>query len=190
MDSPTKYDTFQFCSPFWEINERLNFHCQPGRMLAGLNYDEEGTTGAMGEDNYPCLQPRTFGLDEGIGPGAGRAPAPQASKNTTVMSTQTIRFLGRFSRRDLFQRRDPTNASAPRGMLEWLALIIDAIETSRDGTDTIDTGLANTTERPMLVKVDDSESTESAIHLVIDITVYPRHHCRGERSYTFPKVLP
>jgi hypothetical protein len=158
-------------------------------MLAGLAYEEEGTTGALGEDSYPTLQLYTLALDEKIGPGAGRAPQSGASKNTTVQNAQTIRFLGRFSRRSLFLRRNPTDTNASKGMMEWLALILDAIETRRDGTGVIDAGLENTVEAPCTVKIEESETTESAFHLYIDITVNTRHHCRGERAYTFPPSL-
>jgi hypothetical protein len=181
--NPTVNDVFRFCAPAWEINERLTFHSQPGGMLAGLKYDPEGTKQSMGEDSYPSMQFDTFQLTESISAGAPRT-TDTAKKNSPVAPQQVVKYRCAFSRQKGLFRRDPTEPSVPKGALDWLALIIDAIETTRDGEDSVDTSLGGTVIQPTRVVVEENENTENAFHFFLEITLYPQHHCRGERQTT------
>jgi hypothetical protein len=181
--SPSINDVFRFCAPAWEINERLIYHSQPGQILAGLKYDPEGTKQSMGEDSYPSMQFDTFRLTEGISAGAPRT-ADHAKKNSPVAPQQILRYRCSFSRQKGLFRRNPAEPSYPKGAMDWLALIIDAIELTRDGEDAVDTSLGGSVIQPTRVTVDENENTESAFHFFLEITLYPQHHCRGERYTT------
>jgi hypothetical protein len=181
--NPTINDIYRFCAPAWEINERLIYHSQPGRMLAGLKVDREGTKQGMGEDSYPSMQFDTIQLTEELSPGAPRT-SDHTKKNSPVAPVQTLRYRCSFSRQKGLFRRNPLDPSAPKGAMDWLALIADAIETSRDGEDTVDTSLDGSVIRPTRVVIEENDNTESAFHFFLEITVYPQHHCRGERQTT------
>lgn len=164
----------------WEMNERLIYHTQPGRILAGLNYDQEGTLKIDGEDDMPLLQPWAFGLTEDAAPGGLTGAA--ALNNQPVMPTQTITFRLATNRNKLWFRRDPTIAANGKGIVEWVAAIVDAIETTADGNNVVDAGLSGTCEKPLRASISETETTQRAFHSFLEITLYPQHHCRGQRS--------
>lgn len=175
--------SFQFCAAAWELHERLIYHSQTGRMLAGLEYDYEGTKNLNGESRLPIIQPFSFGLEESISPGAPKATA--GTKNAVVLPEQRLTFTAAFSRRDSYFRRNPADATKPKGAMEWIGLILDAVEKTRADTPVVDTGLANTTIRPSTLSVEPEETTEMAFHFLLTFTLYPKHHCRGERASLF-----
>jgi hypothetical protein len=181
--NPTINDSYRFCAPAWEINERLIYHSQPGGMLAGLRYDVEGTKQSMGEDSYPAMQFEGLQLREAISPGGPRT-ADHTKKNAPVAPMQTLRYRCSFSRTKLLFRRNPLDATSPKGAMEWLALIIDAIETTRDGLATIDTSLDGSIVKPTEILVEENDNTESAYHFILEVSLYPQPHCRGERQTT------
>lgn len=164
----------------WELNERLIYHTQPGRMLAGLNYDSEGTLKIDGEDDLPLLQPWSFQLTESAA--IGNMTGDAALKNQPVMPMHTLTFRLATSRNNLFFKRNPTDNTVAKGLMEWVALIGDAIETTADGNDTVDAGLAGTCEKPLGLSINETETSQRAFHCFLEITLHPQHHCRGQRS--------
>lgn len=180
-------DTFQGVTAAWEINQRLIYHTQPGRMLAGLKYDSEGTLKVDGFDDLPLLQPWTIGLAETLSPGA---PKPETSvigrQNQPVSETQTLVFRFASYRRDGWFRRDPTDGTKRKGFLEWLSLIRDSMETSADGHNATDAALAGASMKPLTFAIRESETTQLSFSCFLEVEIYLKHYCRAERGYTFP----
>lgn len=180
-------DTLQVTAAVWVINERLVHHTQPGKMLAGLHYDREGTLKVDGKDDLPLLQPWSLNIAEGLAPGASRAsPASDINhRNSPVLEELTLVFRVGARRDRGFMRRDPASPTSEKGILEWLALIRDAIETDPSGV--IDSSLRNSTSKPPRFTVQETETTQLAFYTFLEVvlTLFPSH--RGERSYTFPE---
>jgi hypothetical protein len=182
----TQYDNFVAVAAAWELNERLVYHTQPGRMLAGLNYDSEGTLKVDGHDDLPLLQPWTVQIEEGIAPGAPKAAhAGVTRKNTPVAETMTLVFRFGTSRRDGWFRRDPTLTSARKGFMEWLALVRDAIETDTQGD--ADAALNIGALRPVRFSVRENETTQLAFYCYLEVELLVQHYCRTERASTLPE---
>lgn len=182
----TFYDAFQSVAAAWEMNERIIYHCQPGNMLAGLKYDKEGTYKVDGEDDLPLLQPWSISFMENIfagAPSSSTQGVSQANVPTSESLTLTFRFA--TSRRSGWFRRDPTNASSKKGMLEWISLIRDAIETNKQGA--IDSRLNCGLVKPVLYSIGESVTTEMAFqcYLEIRLEVWPTY--RAERRLSRPK---
>lgn len=184
---PAKTDIMQLVAPAWVMNERLIYHSQTGRMLDGLEYDVEGKLSVDGYDDYPLLQPWSLSTTENISPGAHDPNATQGS--TPIAPTVTVTFRLNCARRDFFFRRDPT-LGGKKGMLEWLALIQDAIERKADGSDQADARLDNTLEEPVSFRLLDSETvSQSSFQSFLEVSLPTRHYCRSQRAHEFPAAL-
>lgn len=184
---PTIHDNFQFAAAAWEINERLIYHSRDdGGMLRGLKYDKEGTFKVEGEDDLPLCQPYSLNLAESISPGAPRTN--DISKLASpVAGTQTLVYRVAVRRKDGWFRRDPTDSTQAKGLLEWLALIQDAIETTRDGEDEVDCSLDGALMKPPTFRIQETETTQKAFHCYLEVELDIKHHCRGERGFELPE---
>lgn len=183
----TVYDAFQVLAPVWELSERLEFHTGAGRILAGLKVDREGKVSVKGEDDLPYVQLGGFTLSESLVPGAPRTAEPER-KNVPVGPTHTLILRIGASRQNGWVRRDPTQASAKLGAMEWVAKICDAIETAKDGS--VDAGLGGTCLEPVEFRVTEMDVSPLAFHIELEVVLKPKRHCRGERHYTLPVPTP
>lgn len=179
----TFYDNFQSVAAAWEINERIIHHCQAGGLLAGLKYDKEGTYKIDGEDDLPLLQPWSVDFSEALFAGAPTQfinGAAQANQPTSDALTLTFRMA--TSRRSGWFRRDPTNATAKKGLLEWICLIRDSIETDKNGV--VDSRLNTGVVKPLLYSIGESVTTELTFQCFFEVRldVWPTH--RAERRLT------
>lgn len=182
----TFYDCYQSVAAAWELNERIVYHCQPNGMLAGLKYDKEGTFKLDGEDDLPLLQPWSVDFTEAHmagGPRLTQNGPLEANQPTADSLTLTFRLAG--SRRAGWFRRDPTSATAKKGLLEWIALIRDAIETRKDGST--DSRLNAGIVKPVLTSIGDTNTTELSFQCFFEVRleVWPTY--RGERRLTRPR---
>lgn len=179
----TFYDNFQSVAAAWELNERIIHHCQAGGLLAGLKYDKEGTYKIDGEDDLPLLQPWAINFTE-----AHFAGGPRLSQNAPLAGNQptadslSLTFRLATSRRAGWFRRDPTSATAKKGLLEWIFLIRDSIEIDKQGG--IDSRLNAGVVKPVLTSIGDTSTTELSFQCFFDIKleVWPTY--RGERRLT------
>ena len=137
----TVNDSMQAAAAAWEIDQRFLYHTATGEMLDGLNYDSEGTLKVDGEDDLPLVQPWAILTDEDLSPGIPSSGNRDTErKNQPVAETATFIYRVAASRTNLWFRRDPTDATASKGFLEWLCLIRDAIETPAFPTNITLTG--------------------------------------------------
>ncbi len=188
--SATIYDSFQTVAAAWEINERLIYHTQPGGILAGLKYDAEGTFKVDGEDDLPLLQPWAFQLSDALHAGApNTASRGLAQANQPLAETLTMTYRVATSRKNVWFRRDPTDTAAKKGLMEWVALIRDAIERpAADITSTEpDSRFGGGANKPVSFSISETNTTQQTFQCMLDVVVYVRPTCRGERSFTMPQ---
>lgn len=181
----TFYDNFQSVAAAWVINERITFHTQTGGMLAGLKFDKEGIYKIDGEDSLPLLQPWAVQFSESYFAGAPHKDISGANQsNQPVVEDLTLTYRVATSRKNGWFRRDPTNPLQKKGLLEWLSLIRDAVETGVDGD--IDSRLLTGVTKPMLYSIGDTATTDLSFQCFFEIKlqVWPTH--RAERSLTRP----
>ena len=182
-----QYDNMIAVSAAWEIDRRLIYHTQAGRLLAGLKYDQEATLKVDGYDDLPLLQPYTINIDEAISPGAPKSGTNGPTlKNTPVAETLTLVYRVAVSRKHLWFRRDPTDSTQPKGFLEWLALIRDAIESTPEATPTPDSALNIGAIKPVSFSIRETETTQLCFAAFLEVVIAVPHYCRRERSYTLP----
>lgn len=181
--NPTIEDVYPALRAVWEINERLVYHSEEGtgRILDGLIYEHEGQKQVIGESDMPRLELFAVGWANALFAGA---PREKGKKNAPLEPEINIRFRAAFSRRDFFFRRDPTSMSTPKGALEWVALIQDAIETERTAPFGVDAGICGTVTEPVICTFEEVEPTELAFYGILTVTVKAQPHCRGERHFT------
>jgi hypothetical protein len=183
----TFYDTFQTVAAAWEMNERIIHHCQPAGLLAGLKYDKEGIYKIDGEDDLPLLQPWSISFMENLFAGApsiATSGDKQANQPTSESLTLSFRFAS--SRKNGWFRRDPTNTSSKKGMLEWLSLIRDAIETDKEGMT--DSRLKRGLVKPILYSIGDSVTTELSFqcYLEVRLDVWPTYRAERRLNRSMP----
>jgi len=183
----TKYDNFIAVSAAWTVNERMIYHTQAGRMLAGLNYDSEGTFKVEGHDDLPLLQPWTIGIQEDIFAGAPKFSASGVrEKNSPVAETLTLVYRIAVARKHGWFRRDPTNSSAPKGFIEWLALIRDAMEATTTDPSTSDAALDIGAVKPVRFAVRESDTSQLSFSCYLEVEIAVQPYCRAERTFTLP----
>lgn len=159
--------------PLWVIDQRLTYHAaESGRLLYGLKIDREGKVESEGVDDLPYCA--WFGVtdEESFTAGAG-TPIKQERKLLFMVSAK--REYGMF-------RRDPTDATAGLGAMEWVDLVRDAIETVTDGTNTSDPYLEGSQSRPILMAVRETNVSELSFSFMLEVTLTIDSVCRGSRS--------
>ena len=181
----TFYDCYQSVAAAWELNERIIHHCKSDGLLSGLKYDKEGTLKTDGEDDLPLLQPWSVDFTESFFSGA---PTPNTNgvkqANQPTADTLTLTFRLAVSRRAGWFRRDPTTPTAKKGILEWIALIRDAIETAKDGT--IDSRLNSGVVKPVLSLIRETTTTELTFQCFFEVKLDVWPTFRAERRLNRP----
>lgn len=183
MNPPTIADIPQSLGAAWEVQERLVYHSQPGRFLSGLVVHEASENRVYGESDLPCLDPLSVDWSEELFAGQARTPDKE-KKNVPILPILGLRYKAQFSRRCGLIRRDPTNPTTSKGMLEWQALIMDAVERMRDGSDEADAAICGYAAKPVAMRWEEPEMSELSytVEFVIEISVFPM--CRSERGHT------
>ena len=179
-------DSMQGVSALWELERRLNFHAQSGQILEGLKIDSEGTLKVDGHNDLPLCQRWAVGSRESFSAGAPRAGVSLGggSSNQPIAETLTVTYRVATARKYGWTRSDPTDANLPKGFVEWLALIRDAVETA-DGGET-DACLLETINKPPLFTIRESESSQLAFQVYLEMELELNHKCRAERHLLQP----
>lgn len=146
-------------------------------MLDGLTFKREGNFEAKGKQDLPYVQ--WYGLEDEEDWTAG-AGTPVKSERKLLLEICAFRAYGMF-------RRDPTAALADsdtmgggKGVLEWVELVRDAIETKTTGeTDPL---LDGTQSRPILTAIREQTPSDLGWSFLLEVTVTIDSMCRGMRS--------
>lgn len=178
-------DQFQFVTPFWVILKRIDFAVrkaegvEPAGSLFGLKWHREGTAHNDGTSDLPSLQPTFADIETAIAGGAQKE-ADKATANTPLANTITFRLRLRTDTKHGFVRRDPLDPKQKMGHLEWIALILDAIETNEIGLS--DARLERTIKEPVAFIVREPDFTPLSMESVIEIILKSTSYNRGERA--------
>lgn len=162
--------------PFWVIDQRLTYHtAQSGRLLWGLKYDPTLAHQVRGVRDLPFIMPYVYTDAETIGPGAkmGSNASPQWDALTLQFWLSSRKDFGLF-------QRDPTGSQF--GLLDWIAKVRDAIETTEDGI--IDDRLDSTACRPIGFAVRENDVSELSWTALLEITIQTDTYGRGTRFRT------
>lgn len=180
-------DHFQFVGPFWVILKRIDFAVrkasggEPAGRLVDLKWHREGTTQNDGTSNLPSLQPTFADVETRIAAGAQKE-ADKKTANTPVDNSITFRLRLRTDTKHGFVRRDALDEKQKLGHLEWVALILDAIETNELGQ--ADSRLERTIKEPVAFIVREPDFTTLSMESVIEIVMVSNTYNRAERSCT------
>jgi hypothetical protein len=150
--------------------------------LAGLKYDKEGTMKVDGEDDLPLLQPWAVSFNEAYYGGMAHSGISDPKHgNQPILEELTLTYRVVCSRRNGWFRRDPLNSSQKKGLIEWLALIRDAIETDKQGI--VDSRFNRSASQPILYSISDTETTELSFQCYFEakMKLWPYH--RSERHF-------
>lgn len=180
-------DHFQFVSPFWVILKRIDHATrkavgdEPAGPLFGLKWHREGSVQNDGKSDLPSLQPTFADVETRIAGGAQKE-ADKRTANTPLDNAITFRMRLRTDTAHGFVRRDALDPKQKMGHLEWVALILDAIETNELGQ--IDSRLEKTIKEPVAFIVREPDFTTLSMESVIEIILKSTSYNRGERSCT------
>lgn len=183
--TPQITDVASAVAAIWELQQRLIYHSQSGRILAGLKFEPNIEKQVIGESDLPCMEPYSVEWIEEINPGAPRSGSSPDKKNTPQSATITVKYLCSFARLDGFIRSNPANHNVPKGMLEWQAAILDAIESTRSTAPEADAALSNSLAKPIQFEFEESEPTELAFQCYLKAIIIPKPFCRRERTSLF-----
>lgn len=179
----TVTDIMPLAQALWVIDQRLRFHTGDGEMLDGMTYAHATEIKEDGEKDLPYIRLFDFTLEEGLGVGghSRRDGLPVPSRgNQPASVTLTAQYMVACRLKHGMFRLDPDDASDGKGLVEWLALVCDAIEIDTDGK--VDSRLGNTTDVPVAFSVGETQRTGLSWSLVLNVTVELVSVGRGERS--------
>lgn len=180
-------DHFQFVSPFFVILKRIDHAVrkaqgdEPAGPLFGLKWHREGTSHNDGTSDLPSLQPTFADIETRIAGGAQKE-ADKKTANTPLDNSITFRLRLRTDTKHGFMRRDALDPKQKMGHLEWIALILDAIETNELGLT--DSRLERTIKEPVAFIVREPDFTTLSMESVIEIVMVSTSYNRAERSCT------
>jgi hypothetical protein len=171
----------QFSAPVWLLFRRIDWHVRSGGMLAGMKWNREGNLRVDGAANLPSLQPLRISVDSAIFQGALRPGenSPLRS-NSPLFNTVVVQLGLAVDVRHGFVERDPEKNSSRKGLLEWAALLMDAIETDVDGV--IDSRLNGSCSKPLSYQLREPDPGELSYAAVLDVVLTSDGYHRGQRS--------
>lgn len=174
----------QCVAAFWEVDKRIIYHTRIGEMLQGLHYDKEGTFKIEGEDTLPLLQPWGMSSNESTAKAyAGMSVQDLGHGNSPVSDVVTVAFRISTSRKfGLFRRIPADNTDSQKGLLEWVASIKDAVETSVDRV--VDSRLNTAAWTPVRFSVGNSSLSQLCYSVFLEITVDSPPMDRAQRMST------
>ncbi len=175
-----------FVAPIWVIFKRLDAACKPGKTLSGMKWKREGVGSNDSTSTLPTLQPHFVDLDTSFAIGQPKDNGNHRTRaNTPVFNSFIVRLRLRTDTKHGFVREDPTCGSK-LGHLEWVGLVMDAIETADD--DAADSCLEQTSRGPIRFSLREPDVTSLTIDSIIEVIVDGRGHQRAERGFTFPDL--
>lgn len=182
----TILDSYQATAAAWEVERRIAEHCKEGGMLEGLHTEREGTIKVTGADDLPALQRVGLLMTESIFAGAHNTNSTQGS--TPVQLEWVLAYRITTDQEYGFVRLDPeTQGKEGCGLMEWLALIMDAIETvPEDTTEKHDALLNKTCSKPVAFRITEVDPDQFGNTAVLEVVITAAPTCRGERHYTIP----
>lgn len=182
-------DIPQFSAAVWTVCSRLQWHSREGGMLHGLKWLKDPAARVDDARSLPVLQPLRVSYQSEVFAGAPKDEKKGISKSNTPLAHDMVLSLGlAVELKHGFVQMDPERQASRKGLLEWVGLIQDAIETGTDAV--VDARLDNTLYKPVgfALRDPDPGSIELSFHAVLDVILYTRPFCRAERAYTFPEL--
>ncbi len=162
--------------------KRLQFHSGPAQFLEGVGFKQELVSSeTVGADKLPALRMLSFGATESHGPGAPSASQGGPARNNTPQQCEQVwSFMLYTAVPGPMVQEDPENDKLKkRGVVDYVARILDAIETDTDGE--VDAQLEQTAMRPITFNVAPGEGSGGVYETVISVNVWTRNFCRGNR---------
>lgn len=147
-----------FAQSLWMIDKRLSYHSQKGNMLSGLKYRKTPEIEEDGKSSFPYLRLMDFSYEEQHARGGPRELSVPSQGNSPTFYVITCEYKLTCRRANGLFRKDPYDTSKGKGLLEWLALVTDAIETDEGGF--VDARLDNSTANPVMYRVDGTEPSQ------------------------------
>ena len=168
------------CRPAWVIDKRLRFHTTAGEMLAGMTYRSFPDHEEDGKGSFPYVRTYEMSMEENAGAGAWKGQSTVAAGNQPYEPSITLDMRIAVKRANGLCRVDPYDESKGRGLLEWVALVEDAIEIDLDGQT--DARLEQSCGRPVIFEVSDTEVSQLTWAATLRVKcIMPFLH-RGSRS--------
>jgi hypothetical protein len=174
------------------IIKRLTHQMQPGGLLAGLKFTSKMMeVEEFGQADIPAIRIAACNIQESHAPGApstgnSNSDTPQTSIHDYRLALYTLMENGMI-------QLSPNGEVKKRGHLDWLGLVLDAIESETDtlAADALpetDARLEDTVMRPIVFRTEELEPIGMLLGSAIHIECYVRNFCRGHRHLTFPDL--
>lgn len=182
-----------------EIDQRLIYHSveSSGRLLDGVLYDRAHTVKPLGVAQLPYVQPLDWNDQEeaGVAGGSVDADCPE-NINVAYKHTMQVTYLvgarkewGWFAQDNTdvgltaSDTIDPKYIEGGLGIMQVIARVKDAVETTRDGFATYDGSLGGLLFQPLAIAVRENFLTDTSSCVVLEIEMMLEAECRGKRSY-------
>lgn len=172
--------------PMKAIEERIRYQAVEGgqRLLDGITFDREGTLQPVGRDLLPLVQLASYNATEQI---FGGAPRPGTARGNTPLVTVGILEIYIFTYSGYgYSRQDPLDEEDGRGLLEWVALVQDAIERKPQLSFEADAFLEGSLCKPVKFEVRDNFLSDQSLGVLLALEWTTQPYCRSERTENFP----
>jgi len=153
-----------------------------GGILEGLKYRNSLVKVEEGRDSLPYVTFYDMQWDE-----TSILTGAQGLNNRKFSVSQgyTIRMMLSAPLGGGFLRMDPEDTSEPRGLLEWLLLLIDAIENPEGGVvgeTAPDPLLCGTLARPIVCNLVRTDINQLSVSGIIELEMLSMNSDRGQRT--------
>lgn len=170
-------DIMPVVRPLWALHQRLLAHTAPGGMLYPMRLDLIGTMEPQGQKDLPILQ--YIGIEEAEDQAAvGGAGNSKVDIYRVRFAVQTFINYGVF-------RLDPVEDQSQLGMIEWTALVRDAIECKADRTlDPLFTeyGERATLYKPCVFTTEDADKGQLVWENILVVEMWTQLYFPGNRT--------
>lgn len=181
----------QLSAPVWVAFKRLEFHTQSGGMLDGLKFRKfDGTVRSEGTTSLPSLAALMVSVEQKAAPGgqeSARSGGDKVRSNNPLSNELVLKLELAVDQKHGLVKMDPESTTTRKGLLDWAALVMDAIETDVYGRP--DARLEQSLSEPVSFLFREPDLGTLSMHPIIEVILPMRMIARAERSYTFP-VLP
>lgn len=155
--------------PLFVLHNRLLFHTQDGEMLHGLKYKEKPVVKNVGEKDLPYIAPLSFLEEEDMSMGgAGSAKCDVITAEYQLGANAAHGFM----------RFDTT--STKLGILEWVTLVRDAMETNEAGE--VDRELEKMAIKPIRFSTEDNTVDQLVASVTLKVEIFTRVMQPGKRA--------
>jgi len=175
----------QLVFPVKEIFTRLNAAATTGGLLEGLKIRTNPQKEPSSQRELPMIYPVEYADEDSPFAGAKRSTATAgdgSSSGNNLQTKATLSLMLMFSREHGFFRESDSD---PYGLMEWVTMIKDVIETSLD-TEEPDGSLNGSCAEPFYISVADTKASELSWSVWFDIEYYPLPFVRGTRKDLLP----